>query len=57
MAFISDRPLRNTVIVSTGVLSEEIYRWSDFTSEIPELRSVELSLETEKLPPYRVALI
>ena len=52
MEFFSKNPLRNAVMVSTGILSEEVYRWSDFANEVPELRNVELPLEVEKLPPY-----
>lgn len=52
LAFFATKPLRNSVIVSTGLLGEEVFSWSDFTCEIPELRSAELPVETERLPSY-----
>lgn len=52
MAFFATKPLQNSVIVSTGLLREEVFRWSDFTREVPELRSAELPNETERLPHY-----
>jgi hypothetical protein len=52
MAFFATKPLQNSVIVSTGILSEEVFRWSDFTLEVPELRSTELPIEAERFPRY-----
>jgi len=52
MAFFARQPCRNSIIVNSGLLREETFRWSDFADAVPELNAATLPLHPPAASPY-----
>jgi hypothetical protein len=50
MSFFARTPLRNSVIVESGILREEVFSWRDFSADVPELVSAKLPMARPRYP-------